>query len=253
MPEREVRDRDLFGRVPTGYPDWSHRRGEPRVFALIWMLYLMGVTIIMFGSFMHAVSISSSVTRPAAQRMVLATMLGITLLWPAIRLSQRASDRPVRHVLRDLFVILVPAQAVIWPHAMGVLAGWPMSVLVALACLFGAWGLVVGGLIALGDATAGRCPRWVWMIAVLVVAAGSPAVGLAMGVPAASAIDAARAGWMLAPGTAVLELTRDRSEAGLLSPVFGGHWRLIGATACVGGSLLLMARAFEVASRRRGT
>lgn len=244
-------EKDIFGREPVGHPDWSHRRGEPRVFALIWMLYLMGVTITMFASFMHAQSISQSVTRPAAQRMILATMLGVTLLWPAIRMSQRPARAPVRSVLRDLFVILVPAQAVIWPHAMGVLAGWPIVLLLALACSFGAWSLVVGGLIAFSDATRRRIPGWVWMGLVLAVGLGAPLLAIASGDAGVPRPDSARPGWMLSPATTVLELTRDRSAGGPLRPVFREHWRLIGAVACVGGALLLIARAMEVASRRR--
>lgn len=245
------REKDLFGREPVGHPDWSHRRGEPRVFALIWMVYLMGVTIIMFASFMHALSISSSVTRPAAVRMVVATMLGIVLLWPAIRLAQQPSERPIRHMLRDLFVILVPAQAVVWPHAMGVLAGWPIELLLAISASFAAWGLVVGAAIACADSGAIRLPRWCWMLLVLLLVFASPLLGLAWQSPTGGAAEAPRVSWMLSPLTTLLELTRDRTASGVLDVVHPSHWRLLGAVACVGGAFVLLARAGEVAVRRR--
>ena len=246
-----AREKDLFGREPVGRPDWSHRKGEPRVFALIWMLYLMGVTILMFSSFVNAVSISPSITRPAGVRMLLATALGLALLWPAIRLAQRPSQRPVRHVLRDLFVLLVPAQAVIWPHAMGVLAGWSFEVLGAISAAFLAWGLVVGGVIAMADSQIWRIPRPVWMGAILGVVFAAPLLGLVVPEPAAGRADTPRPGWMLSPATTVLELTRDRSASGSLDAVQTGHWRLLGAIACAGGSLLLLSHACEVAVRRR--
>ncbi len=250
------KERDIFGREPVGYPDWSHRRGEPRVFALIWMLYLMGVTIVMFAAFTDALSISTSVTRPAARKMLVATAVGIGLLWPAIRLSQRASRTPTRDVLRDLFVLLVPAQAMIWPHAMGVLARWPIGLLAAVSASLAAWGLVVGGLIAWADAAAGRDGRgrgrWAWMLGVLIVVLGAPAWAAATGRVGLVRADLPRPAWMLSPVTAVYELVRDRDSVGMSFPVHGAHWRMIGATACVGGALLLVARAVEVASRRRG-
>lgn len=250
-PPEPAREKDLFGREPVGRPDWSHRKGEPRVFALIWMLYLMGVTILMFSSFMHAMSIGPSITRPAATRMVLATMLGLCLLWPAIRLAQRPSERPVRHVLRDMFVLLVPAQAVIWPHAMGVLAGWSIEVLGAICVAFVAWSLVIGGVIALADTRAVRAPRWVWMLCVMLIVFGAPALGVVQRAPAGTSPDTPRAAWMFSPATTVLELTRDRSASGTPDRIQTGHWRLLGAIACFGGSLLVLSRAFEVAARRR--
>lgn len=221
------------------------------MFALIWMLYLMGVTILMFSSFMNALSISPGVTRPAAMRMVLATILGITLLWPAVRLAQQPSERPVRHVLRDLFVLLVPAQAVIWPHAMGVLAGWPLELLCALCVAFAAWAMVTGGLIALADAGAMSLPRWVWMGCVLLIVFGVPLGGLVLTEPSGVRPDSLRPAWMFSPATTVIELTRDRSASGSLDLVRSGHWRMLGGVACAGGALIVLARAVEVAARRR--
>ncbi len=248
------RERDIFGRVPRDRPDWSHRRGEPRVFALVWMLYLMGVTALMFASLSEAFFVSPSVTRPAARGMLLATIAGIVLLWPAIRLSQRPSERPVRHVLRDLFVVLIPAQAVIWPHALRELGDWSLSVLAALAGVFAAWALVVGGVLAMADSGrgAGRV-RWAWMLVILCVCLGAPVYAVARGqfpaVPGGG-VEGARPGWMFSPFTAVLEVTRDRDATDGVTRLGWTHWRLIAASACVGGALLCLAGAGGVAARR---
>lgn len=244
-------DRDIFGRTPVGRPDWSHRRGEPRVLALLWMLYLMGVTILMFSAFMDALSISPDITRPAAQNMIVATMLGIMMFYPALRLSQRPADRPVRGVLGDLFVLLVPAQAVIWPHALDELAGWPMEVLLATACSMAAWAVVAAGIVALGDATRPRIRGWWWMLVAALVVVAVPVWAALTGTLGAVRPDVPRYGWMLSPVTSMLELTRSRDALGHPIPVYPTHWRLIAGAACAGVALLLVARAVEVASRRR--
>jgi hypothetical protein len=251
--EEAGKEKDIFGRVPRDRPDWSHRRGEPRVFALVWMLYLMGVTALMFASLSDAFFVSPAITRPAARGMLLATMAGLVLMWPAVRLSQRPADRPVRSVLRDLFVVLIPAQAVIWPHALRELGDWSFGVLTALAGVFAAWALVVGGILAMADSGvgAGRA-RWAWMLVLLVLCLGAPAYAVSRGqfrmVPGPAS--SARPGWMLSPLTAVLEVTRDRDAADGVTAVSGTHWRLIAAPACVGGSLLCLAGAGGVAARR---
>lgn len=245
-------DRDIFGNTPVAHPDWSHRRGEPRVLALIWMIYLMGVTAIMFMTVSDALFVSSAITRPAARAMILATAAGIALLWPAIRLAQQPPENPVRDVFRDLFVLLIPAQAVIWPHALRVLANWPLPVLLGIAATLGAWALVVGGVLAMANSgrAAGRV-RWAWMLVVLVVVFGSPLLGVALGIVGPTRVDQPRPGWMLSPLTSVLEIARDRDAAGTTNPVSITHWRAIAAVGCVGGALLCLAGASGVATTRR--
>lgn len=248
------KEKDIFGRVPKDRPDWSHRRGEPRVFALVWMLFLMGVTGIMFASLSDAFFVSPGITRPAARGMLLATTAGIVLMWPALRLSQQPAERPVRFVLRDLFVLLIPAQAVIWPNALRELGDWPLLLLLALAAMQGAWALVIGGLIALADATAGRrrapASRGLWMLAVIAVVLAAPLAGLWLNDPGGADPTVPRPGWMFSPFTAVLEITRERDAAGIPVSVTPIHFRLIAATACAGAGLLCLAGALGTGRRR---
>ena len=43
------RERDLVGKEPPGeLVDWSHRKGEPRVFAVLWMIFLLSSTAMLF-------------------------------------------------------------------------------------------------------------------------------------------------------------------------------------------------------------
>jgi len=248
------KEKDIFGRVPRDRPDWSHRRGEPRVFALVWMLFLMGVTGIMFASLSDAFFVSPGITRPAARGMLLATTAGIVLMWPAVRLSQQPAERPVRFVLRDLFVLLIPAQAVIWPNALRELGDWPLVLLLALAAMQASWALVVGGVIALADATAGRgaspSTRGLWMLAIFALVLAAPLAGLWLNTPEGADPTVTRPGWMFSPFTAVLEITRERDNTGIPVSVTAIHFRLITATACAGAGLLCLAGAIASGRRR---
>ena len=249
---RRPKEKDIFGREPEGYDDWSHRRGEPRVFALIWMVFLMCVTGLMFASISDAFYVSPTITRPAARGMIVTTMAGLVLLWPAIRLSQRPAERPIRSVLRDLFVLLVPAQAVIWPNALRELADWPIDLLMTLAGSFVAWSVLIGGLLVMADSGrgAGR-HRGFWMLAVVLIAFGAPLAAVLTGNAGRALPDTPRPGWMLSPLTSVLEITRDRLVLGRTDPVAGAQWRVLFAVACAGGAFALLGAAWSVGTGAR--
>ncbi len=249
-------DRDLFGRVPSKHADWSHRRGEPRIFALVWMGYLMAMTALMFASMSGAFSISHAITRPAARSMLVATMLGVAVVWPMIRLSQLVPyERTVACALRDWVVVMIPVQAVVLPQMFPVLAGWPVGVVLAIDAFMGVWALMIAGLIAMahrsiGYANGQSLGRGAWMVVVLVVVLGAPVYGMLTATGAHLGIESPRVGWLLSPVAGVLELTRDRSASGQSAAVQPGHWRMILAVGCVGMALLLFGYASEVARRR---
>lgn len=249
-------DRDIFGNAPKKHPDWSHRRGEPRVFALLWMLYLMGSTLLMFASMARAYSISPDITRPAARTMLTVVAVGFSVLWPMIRCSQRhQGPGHAWFAFRDAMVMLIPMQAVIWPQAFPILAAWSLPVVTAIAALCIAWMLVLAGVLALALSSIERAktqewPRAVWMLVFLIVGFAAPVVGSLRALGVAVEVDQPRVGWLLSPVTGVLELVRDRRELGVAARVFPEHWRVIGAVACVGVALLLIAKALEVARTR---
>ena len=252
----EGSDRDLFGNAPKGYVDWSHRRGEPRVFVLLWMIYLMGSTVLMFASMSRAYSISPEIIRPAARSMLVMVVLGFSVLWALVRFSQRFDPsirhRHVAHALRDAMVLFVPMQAVIWPQAMPMLAGWPIDVVAAISALCLAWIMILAGVIALGSASIERNNgheffRVLWMLIVILIVFGAPMVAAVYPMGVEFGVDRPRVGWLLSPVTGLLEIVRDRRELGMSAKVFIEHWRLIIALMCVGMALLLIARAAEVA------
>lgn len=248
-------DLDIFGRAPVHHADWSHRRGEPRVFALLWMIYLMVVTALMFASITGALSVSQTITRPAARVMLVATMFGIAIIWPMVRLSQRVpAQGTLASVLRDWVVIIVPMQAVVIPQMFPVLAGWSLGVVLAIDAFLCAWALVIAGLIAMSYRSIGERDhggrRVLWMLLILLVILAAPVYGMLSGAGAQLGIRDARVGWLMSPLTGIIELARDRNILGQSARIRAEHWRMIGAIACVGAAMCLFGYAIEVARRR---
>ncbi len=249
-------DHDLFGNPPRYHADWSHRRGEPRVFALMWMMYLMGATVMMFSSMAMAYSISVHITRPAARTMLVVVVLGYSLLWAMVRFSQQQRAwSHVRFAIRDAVVLFIPMQAVIWPQALPVLAHWPIEVIAGISAMSLAWIMILAGVIALGSASIERNQgrefiRILWMLLVILIVFLAPLIGSLQTAGASIGVDRPRVGWLLSPITGLLEIVRDRRELGTSARVFIEHWKMIFALLCVGGALLLIARAQEVARGR---
>src|SRR3954462_11462228 len=134
----------------TAPPDpWAHRRGEPRTFAAMWLLFLFAATILSVGAVGLFGLVSTDVYRPAARVMLEIVTVGIVVLWPMVRLSQEAPRFPLRALLGDCLVILAPTQAVIWPQALSWMAGWPTQVVGIAAALVTGWGAIIAGLLAL--------------------------------------------------------------------------------------------------------
>ena len=260
-PPPVVRERDLLGKEPPGeLIDWSHRRGEPRVFALLWMIFLLSATALMFARLSSGYSISPSVSRPASREMLVIVAFGMSILWPMVRFSQTmAKPSIVAASLRDMIVILIPAQAVIWPQRLIVLGGWSTEVVLALALHLAAWGLVLAGIMSIGSILiAGSSnharTRVLVMIGAMIMVLGMPMIELLTlkGAPIGAAH--ANLGWMLSPITGILEITADRSVLGQPALVYNAHFRIIIAVACVGLALLIFGRALEKArwvARRR--
>ncbi len=223
----------------------------------MWMVYLMALTALMFASMSGAYSISRSITRPAAQGMLIATAVGIGVVWPMVRLSQVApQSRSVLWGMRDLVVVAIPVQAVVLPQMFPVLAGWSVSVVLAVDAFLCAWALVITGLISMAYRSIGSKPRHpgiaggMWMMIVLAVVLAAPAVGLVSSAGTSAGVQIPRVGWLLSPVSGILELTRDRSVLGTGAMVEMSHWRMIAAIGCVGSALLLFGHALEVAQGR---
>lgn len=248
------KERDLLGKEPRGdLIDWSHRKGEPRVFALLWMIFLLSTTALMFARLATGFSISPSVSRPASQEMLVIVAIGMSILWPMVRLSQRIPPPSiVMSSIRDLVVVIVPMQAVIWPQRLIVLGGWSSEVVLALALHTLAWGILIAGAVSIGSIfIAGSTPqtqqrnRALSMLGVLLIIFAFPIIELLTLKGASIGPANANLGWMLSPITGIMELTADRSVLGRAAFAYNAHFRMIAAVACVGFAFLIFGRALE--------
>lgn len=228
-------DFDVFGRPAPAGGDWSHRRGEPRIFAFFWTLYLLFATIGAFWAVGPPGAHDALAMRPAARSLLAAITVGVVLLWPMTRLSQTAPStrrgRIARAVLQDLLVILVPAQAVIWPQI--VMAVWPVSVVAAMAASLAAWAMVIGGVLVWGLSIGGGFRGW-WMLVLVALAGLGPLLALGPLGGSHSTEGAIDWWWMTSPVTSGFEITRDRPWTGASAAVTEGHWRAIGAVGVAG-------------------
>lgn len=245
-------DRDIFGRAPRHHPDWSHRRGEPRVFALLWTVYLMAATLLMFAGSGGIGSMSADGYRPAARSTLILIAVGMAVLWPMVRLSQHHPTRRVlRSCLQDAIVVVVPIQALIWPQRW--LARWPFEVVTAVSATLAAWGLLIAAVLAIlmtperGLAGPRRFARSALaMAACVTLFLGGAAVALATEGPRdpSDPLDT-RLVRMLSPATAISEITRDRPWTGSPAAVSREHWHAIAITALVGVAALGLAAAVQ--------
>ncbi|MBK7404870.1 MAG: hypothetical protein IPJ41_09615 [Phycisphaerales bacterium] len=237
LPASPLPDLDIFGRPAPSDRGWAHRRGEPRVFAFFWTLYLLLATISAFWRVGAPGAHDPSALRPAARAVLAATAVGVALLWPMARLSQLRPSVRFRAVMRavwqDMVVVLVPAQAVIWPQI--AMAAWPVSVVGALAASICAWGLLGGALLTLALWTRRPARGW-WMLAFVTIAGIGPLIALG---PAGASPHSADFDWwwMTSPITSGFEISRDRPWTGSAAAVGPGHWRAIGAVFGVAAGL----------------
>ncbi|RMH23729.1 MAG: hypothetical protein D6693_10775 [Planctomycetota bacterium] len=227
-------------------PDrWAHRRGEPRVFALLLSVYLLlaALTTVLVSPALGEPS--EATLRRGAGMLLLIVSLAVSVLWPMLRLSQAAPERPASAALADWVVVALLAQAVVWP--MTLLPGgalirpvpwpglWPWSVSAGVGLSLASWALLIGSLVALGTASGRPAARVAWMIVILIVALAGPAAGWALaGVRWADWVGLA------SPITAPRILAA--SPSGLLPRVSAGEWAGSLAPAFVSLPVWMLAR-----------
>ncbi|MCW5776698.1 MAG: hypothetical protein KIS87_09690 [Phycisphaeraceae bacterium] len=223
---------DILRHTPNKPTNSSHSRGEPRFLALAWTVFLLLSTLAAFATVGAGGAGNVDAYRPAARGLLVTVAVGVALLWPMMRLAQSVPSGGLRGcaiaTMRDLVVLLVPMQAVIWPQAL--LARWPLDAVAAIAVSLAVWTVLIGGVLAfclaLGGRSEGNGWRWWAMLGIAVLVNAVPAIGVALASVASSARP--RGLWLMAsPMTAVVELTQDRSWRGRSLEVEGTHWRAI--------------------------
>lgn len=237
---------------PRRVDRWAHRRVEPRGLALFWTLYLLGVTVVCFWTPATSAGLDALAGRYSSRLVLTAVTFGFTVLWPMLRLCQVfPGEGGMRSVMKDLVVIVVPTQAVVWPLTF--LAVWPPMVAASLAASTLAWTLVTGALLAMalgrgGGPRGSALRRVVWMI--VIVAATARPVGLydatfvdVTGFTGAGGMsDVGRLIWGMTSAVST-PLTLTIPPQGRLEWVTPLQWGMIGVTFLLALGLWLMVAA----------
>lgn len=211
----------------------AHRKGEPRTLVLLWTMYLMASAAVTVFSVGVLGMPQRQQFQPASRAMFAMAAIGLTILWPMVRLSQSPPERPLRSVWLDMAALVLPAQAIVWPTRL--LTGWSWSVLAGCAFAQAAWTLLVGAMLTAGlrggrDGSIGA--RTGWMGAILLVVGGAPAAQLLGGL---LGFTPGEPGWLASPLTISHALTTAPSG---LSPVMTrGEWLAVAAPAALGLAL----------------
>lgn len=241
-------EKDATGSSDAGDDRWAHRRGEPRIFALLLSIYLLAAAMLtIFAA--PAIGNPSAATFQAASRTLLALVaIGFVAIWPMTRLSQASPRRPVMAALADVVVVSLLAQAVIWP--MTVLPGgavirplpwlglWPWSVAAGVAIVYFSWCALIGSMVACGIARNSGWGRAGWMLGIIVVAAGAPIALLVAG-----RFNVALPEWLalLSPITASVEFIE--APSGLTARMSAAEWLAAFGPFALSAPFWMIARA----------
>ncbi|HED53939.1 MAG TPA: hypothetical protein ENJ00_07025 [Phycisphaerales bacterium] len=216
------------------------------------MAYLLASTLVVFLSLGDPVRVTAEGYREGVRMLITAIAIGITIMWPMLRLSQASPVGGGGHaVARDLMILLIPLQAVLWPQTL--LTGWTFSAIGAAALTLLAWSLLVGALVAAGlgfgqQDTHGQSKlqeiqyaensvtiaRTLWMLAILtLVLAGPLLMVLIRSIGRGSSAEFQVMLGMSSPLTAPWELLKDRVWTGHRAAVGPEHWRAVWMTLSI--------------------
>lgn len=254
--------------APRDAPDrWAHRRGEPRGFAVLWMFFLLASTLLVFLTLGDPVRVTAEGYREGARMLITMISIGITVLWPMLRLSQiGAIGGGTAVIVKDLVILLVPLQAVLWPQT--IITGWPVEAVAATATVIVSWALIVGAMLALAlgpgrrarayemplDSDRNQRPgieRTLWMISVLAaIGAGPLFLTCLRSLGGGSSDDLGQLLRMSSPLTAPWEILQSRIWTGRHAAIGPAHWRVAWMTACLAVSGWILVGIWR--STRRG-
>ncbi len=181
--------------APRGKRDrWAHRRGEPRVWALLWSCYLLAACILALFTPASRFSFDVEQIRYSCVMLLALILLGVVVVWPLVRLSQIPPRYASRAAAVDLLIVLAPSAAILGP--MGFLTKWSGAIVIALCLSLISWTMLYGGIIAIAARVRSNAARALWMFVCLALAALGPIAGLLAASRATSAgADASPAAW----------------------------------------------------------
>jgi hypothetical protein len=213
---------------------WAHRRGEPRVLALLWSVYLFGAAISTVMRIPVLGMTDLRFVQNASRMLLLLIAVGLVVLWPMVRLSQAPPRRPLLATALDLLLLNATLQAVVWPLTW--LGKWPLAVTGGVALTLLTWSLLVGGAVACGTARRAGVGRTIWMTLCVLCVGGAPAFAIVAGASGGTIADELA---LASPLTAVYALTTGLS--GLSPAMDATTWTSAWAPALVAVPLWLLA------------
>lgn len=223
---------------------WAHRKGEPRPLALLWSMYLMACASLTLLQVRSLTMPTSAQFVEGCRSFLLLVMLGLTLLWPMLRLSQEPPRRVTPSLLGDLLVLTLPVQAALWP--MPLLTHWPISIVAAIAGASLSWTIFAAGLLAIALRGGSARARWIAMACMIGVVSAFPMIRFTA--PAIISDDAwwwARLG---SPATIVWALT---DAPGSLKPMMRpAEWACCCLPGCIGLALWFWSGRLATPSSR---
>ncbi|MEM8835432.1 MAG: hypothetical protein AAGD00_06390 [Planctomycetota bacterium] len=225
---------------------WAHRKGEPRVFALLWSVYLMVASMLTLFSTRALGMPTTQQHEFGVRAMLTLAMVGVCVIWPAVRLSQERPERPLRDSLADTIVVLIPLNALLWPAPL--LTLWPISIAATLAAVFGAWTCLVGAWLAIVFTSRAGPARLAGLATILLAIGAAPGAGVLW--ISLSGYAPPAWWWHASPLTSIYAVTSS------IDPVRPPSFDLgaVGASCAVAGcSLVLWAVAGVRARRELGT
>lgn len=161
--------------------DDSPRRGRDAA-GLTTQLVVLGWCLWIAGSW--GLALLNGSLLPAARWLVVQALVGLMLVWPAVRLSwPRGSVRRLRPagVWGEWLALMLVLQAVIWPVRL--IAQWRVDQALWVAATLAAWSLLTAALVAVGVHARACGARALVMFGCVALVVGEPAA-LALAVTA---------------------------------------------------------------------
>ena len=234
---------------------WAHRRGEPRLFSLYWIAWLMLNSSLVLAKLGPRGLLDPAVSRPVTRSLFMMIAVGALVLWPMFRLSQAMPvRRPLAGLLLDVLIMFTTAQIVFWPQVL--LAYWPMLAIGATSVSLLAWMLIAASVLSIVMERQRRhelvngekniaFQRRMGMVICLGITMGGLLIPGCFGWTAAGERPDPDM-YMLASGvSAPFELTRDRFWTGSSAQLEPLHWKVLWCMLGAGIAGILAAWVYQ--------
>ncbi|MDX2148942.1 MAG: hypothetical protein SFZ23_15610 [Planctomycetota bacterium] len=138
---------EYFWPAPPKRDKWAHRRGEPRLFAFVWVSWLAIASVRSLNPLGVPGLTDVSASQHAGSVLFMLIAAGMVALWPMVRLSQAMPRSIGRACMLDALVVLVPVQLILWPWRF--VGWWAWVDLSRVSLAFVAWAVLLAGLVAI--------------------------------------------------------------------------------------------------------